>query len=41
MYITWKTLNWKGKVSALLNYIFFKIGLKNSGLNIFFKAIKN
>lgn len=40
MYISWNTLNWKGKISTFFNYIFFKIGIKKSGLNLYFESRK-
>lgn len=40
MYISWNTLNWKGKFSAFFSYILFKLGLKENGLNIYFKGTK-
>jgi ubiquinone/menaquinone biosynthesis C-methylase UbiE len=41
LFTTWKSLNWKGKLSAFVNSLFFKIGFKKSGLNIYFEATKS
>jgi len=40
MFMSWNILNWKGKVSASINYIFYLLGIKKSGLNLFFQGIK-
>lgn len=40
MYISWKSLNYKGKIVALFSYLFFIVGIKKSGLNIYFEGSK-
>ncbi len=40
MYISWKSLNYKGKIVTLFSYLFFAIGIKKSGLNIYFEGSK-
>ncbi len=40
MYIAWNTLNYKGKIATSVSYIFFILGIKKSGLNLYFKGIK-
>ncbi|AFL69157.1 class I SAM-dependent methyltransferase [Sulfurospirillum barnesii] len=40
MFISWKTLNWKGKVEAILKYLFFMLNVKKSGLNLYFEGQK-
>jgi SAM-dependent methyltransferase len=40
MYIAWNSLNYKGKIIALISYPFFILGIKKSGLNLYFEGIK-
>ncbi len=40
MYISWKNLNYKGKISSLVKYVFFLLGVKKNGLNIYFEGWK-
>jgi len=40
MFISWNILNWKGKISTIINYIFYLINIKKSGLNLYFEAYK-
>lgn len=40
MFITWNTLNWKGKISTSIGYCFYIMGIKKSGLNLYFEGIK-
>lgn len=40
MYISWNTLNWKGKIATFFSYLFFLLGIKKSGLNLYFKGHK-
>jgi len=39
MFISWNVLNWKGKISAIINYIIFRLNFKKSGLNLYFEAM--
>jgi len=40
MFISWNILNWKGKITTLLHYIFYKLAIKQNGLNLYFEARK-
>ncbi len=40
LFINWKTLNIKGKIVSVLNYLAYRAKIKNSGLNLFFEAKK-
>jgi ubiquinone/menaquinone biosynthesis C-methylase UbiE len=40
LFINWKTLNVKGRIVAVLNFIAYTFGIKKSGLNLFFEARK-
>lgn len=40
MFITWQSLNIKGKISSALAYVFYILGVKKSGLNLFFECRK-
>lgn len=40
MFISWNTLNYKGKIEACFSYLFYILNLKRSGLNLYFKAKK-
>lgn len=41
MYIAWNTLNYKGKIVTYINYLFFILGIKTSGLNLYFQSKKS
>ncbi len=41
MFISWNILNWKGKISTTISYLFYLIGIKKSGLNLYFEAYKS
>jgi len=41
MYIAWNTLNNKGKVTSFINYLFYVVGVKTSGLNLYFQGKKS
>lgn len=41
LFIPWGILNWKGKIAAIFDYIFYIIKIKKRGLNLFFEGIKH
>ena len=41
MYISWNMLNYKDKIAAFIGYLFFIIGIKTSGLNLYFQGQKS
>jgi len=41
MYIAWNTLNYKGKITSFISYLFFIMGIKTSGLNLYFQGKKS
>ncbi len=40
MFVTWKILNWKGKIATLFLYFAYLLKIKRSGLNLYFKCTK-
>ena len=34
MFIFWNILNWKCKIATIINYLFYYVGIKKSGLNL-------
>ena len=40
MFISWNILNWKGKIATIINYLFYYVGIKKSGLNLYFEGTK-
>lgn len=41
MFISWNILNWKGKLTTFIFYIFYFLKIKKSGLNLYFESIKS
>ncbi|HEX6559354.1 MAG TPA: hypothetical protein VF021_07820, partial [Longimicrobiales bacterium] len=39
-FVTWSTLNWKGKTAALLQLMLHALGVKGSNENVVFRARK-
>ena len=40
MFVSWRTLNWKGKIAALLLYVAYLCKIKKSGLSLYFEGKK-
>lgn len=40
MFISWRALNWKGRIFAVFSFLMYKFRLKKSGLNLYFEGIK-
>ena len=40
MFISWNALNWKGKITTIIIYLFYLVGIKKNELNLYFEGIK-